>query len=142
MKIEVTSDKIIIYMINKKVNDDLNDIKKLLFDVFDYLFDNYEIDKESNYEIKIYINNLYGVIIEMIKLKNESNINKIGLTILRDKLFLYEVDDPLNFLDNEIYYYNNKFYLNPKKMDINLYEYATLIYDDLVYKVLGRGIKI
>lgn len=142
MKIEVTSDKITIYMINKGENDDLNDIKKLLFDVFDYLFDNYEIDKESNYEIKIYINDLYGVIIEMLKLKKDSNINKLGLTILNDKLFLYEVDDPLNFLDNEIYYYNDKFYLNPKKLDINLFEYATLIYDDLVYKVLGRGIKI
>ena len=138
MKIEVTDDKIIVYLIDKKVDNDINKIKKLFFNVLDYLFDNYEIDLKYNYNIKIYINSLYGVIIEMIKNKE----NKLELTILNDKLFLYEVDDPLLFLENEIYYYNDKYYINPKSIKINLFEYANLIYDDSVYKILGRGIKI
>lgn len=143
MKIEYFTDKIVIYVIDRKVSDDIDDIKKLLFDVFNYIVDNYDIDIQNNYNINIYINNLYGTIVEMNKIDNdEEDVNNIGLNILFDKLFLYEVDDPLDYIGNDIYYYNNKYYLNVDKVDALLLENSKLIYDDFVYKVLGRGVKI
>ncbi len=143
MKIEYFTDKIVIYVIDRKVSDDIDDIKKLLFDVFNYIVDNYDIDIQNNYNINIYINNLYGTIVEMNKIDNdEEDANNIGLNILFDKLFLYEVDDPLDYIGNDIYYYNNKYYLNVDKVDALLLENSKLIYDDFVYKVLGRGVKI
>lgn len=144
MKIEYFTDKIVIYVIDRKVSDDIDDIKKLLFDVFNYIVDNYDIDIQNNYNINIYINNLYGTIVEMNKIDNEyeDDVNNMGLNILFDKLFLYEVDDPLDYIGNDIYYYNNKYYLNVDKVDALLLENSKLIYDDFVYKVLGRGVKI
>lgn len=144
MKVEYYIDKIVIYVIDRKVSDDIDNIKDLLFDVFNNLVDNYDIDIKNNYNINIYINNAYGVIVEMIKLEedNINNINSLGLNILFDKLFLYEMDDPLDYIGGEIYYYDNKYYLNTTKVDAKLIENSKLIYDNLVYKVLGRGVKI
>lgn len=144
MKIEYYADKIVIYVINRKVSDNINDIKKLLFDVFNNLVDNYDIDIKNNYNVNIYINDKYGTIVEMIKLEKDdiSDANNIGLNILFDKLFLYEMDDPLDYIGNEIYYYNEKYYLNVAEIDVKLLEDSKVIYDDFVYKVLGRGVKI
>lgn len=144
MKIEYYVDKIVIYVINRKVSDNIADIKKLLKDVFNNLVDNYDIDIKNNYNMNIYINNNYGTIIEMFKSKTSdvNNSNKIGLNLMFDKLFLYEMEDPLDYIGNEIYYYNDKYYLNVDKIDVRLLEDSKLIYDDFVYKVLGRGVKI
>lgn len=144
MKIEYYIDKIVIYVIDRKVSDDICDIKDLLFDVFNNLVDNYDIDIKNNYNINIYINNSYGVIVEMIKLEENDigDVNSLGLNILFDKLFLYEMDDPLDYIGSEIYYYNNKYYLNADKVDARLIENSRLIYDNFVYKVLGRGVRI
>ena len=70
------------------------------------------------------------------------DIVNLKLNVLRDTLFLYEVDDPLEYINYEIYYYNDKFYVNAKREDINLIENSNLVYGDIVYKIIGRGIKI
>ena len=70
------------------------------------------------------------------------DIVNLKLNVLRDTLFLYEVDDPLEYINYEIYYYNDKFYVNAKRKDINLIENSNLVYGDIVYKIIGRGIKI
>lgn len=144
MKVEYYIDRIVIYVIDRKVSDDIEDIKELLYDVFNNLVDNYNIDIKNNYNLNIYVNKAYGVIVEMIKLKTNktSSINSIGLNMFFDKLFLYEMDDPLDYIGYDIYYYNNKYYLNTDKVDARLIENSKLIYDDFVYKVLGRGVKI
>lgn len=144
MKIEYYIDKIVIYVIDRKISDDIDDIRDLLYDIFNNLVDNYDIDIKNNYNVNIYINNSYGVVVEMIKLEEDdlNIVNNIGLNILFDKLFLYEMDDPLDYIGNEIYYYNNKYYLNASKVDAKLIENSKLIYDNFVYKVLGRGVKI
>lgn len=144
MKIEYYSDKIVTYLINRHVKLEVEDIKQLLYDVLNNLIENYNIDIRNNYDINIYINDLYGIVVELIKINSDSHddFNSIGLNIVDEKLFLYEIDDPLDYIDNEIYYYDDKFYLNIKNIDINLFENVKIIYDDYVYKVLGRGVKI
>ena len=144
MKIEYYSDKIVTYLINRHVKLEVEDIKQLLYDVLNNLIENYNIDIRNNYDINIYINDLYGIVVELVKINSDSHddFNSIGLNIVDEKLFLYEIDDPLDYIDNEIYYYDDKFYLNIKNIDINLFENVKIIYDDYVYKVLGRGVKI
>lgn len=138
MKVDYYNDKIVVYVINRKASNDIIDIRDLLWDVFNNLIDNYDIDIRDNYDINIYINDLYGSVVEIIKVSEDST----RLNVFFDKLFLYEIDDPLDYIENEIYYYNDKYYLNVDKLDIKLFENSKLIYDDFVYKVLGRGIKI
>lgn len=144
MKVEMLSDKIIVYLLdNKKYNED-SDIKKILINVFDNLEKYYNITFTSDYNLELYINRYYGMILEIKE--NEDfiydDIVNLKLNILRDTLFLYEVDDPLEYINYEIYYYNDKFYVNAKREDINLMENSNLVYGDIVYKIIGRGIKI
>ena len=144
MKVEMLSDKIIVYLLdNKKYNED-SDIKKMLIKVFDNLEKYYNITFTSDYNLELYINRYYGMILEIKE--NEDfiydDIVNLKLNVLRDTLFLYEVDDPLEYINYEIYYYNDKFYVNAKREDINLIENSNLVYGDIVYKIIGRGIKI
>lgn len=144
MKVEMLSDKIIVYLLdNKKYNED-SDIKKMLIKVFDNLEKYYDITFTSDYNLHLYINRYYGMILEIKE--NEDfiydDIVNLKLNVLRDTLFLYEVDYPLEYINYEIYYYNDKFYVNAKREDINLIENSNLVYGDIVYKIIGRGIKI
>ena len=144
MKVEMLSNTIIVYLLdNKKYNED-SDIKKILINVFDNLEKYYNITFTSDYNLELYINRYYGMILEITE--NEDficdDIVNLKLNILRDTLFLYEVDDPLEYINYEIYYYNDKFYVNAKREDIDLIENSNLVYGDIVYKIIGRGIKI
>lgn len=144
MKVEMLSNTIIVYLLdNKKYNED-SDIKKTLINVFDNLEKYYNITFTSDYNLELYINRYYGMILEIKE--NEDfiydDIVNLKLNVLRDTLFLYEVDDPLEYINYEIYYYNDKFYVNAKRKDINLIENSNLVYGDIVYKIIGRGIKI
>ncbi len=144
MKVEMLSNTIIVYLLdNKKYNED-SDIKKILINVFDNLEKYYNITFTSDYNLELYINRYYGMILEIKE--NEDfiydDIVNLKLNVLRDTLFLYEVDDPLEYINYEIYYYNDKFYVNTKREDINLIENSNLVYGDIVYKIIGRGIKI
>lgn len=144
MKVEMLSNTIIVYLLdNNKYNED-SDIKKILIKVFDNLEKYYGITFTSDYNLDLYINRYYGMILEIKE--NEDfiydEIVNLKLNVLRDTLFLYEVDDPLEYINYEIYYYNDKFYVNAKREDINLIENSNLVYGDIVYKIIGRGIKI
>ena len=144
MKVEMLSNTIIVYLLdNNKYNED-SDIKKILINVFDNLEKYYNITFTTDYNLELYINRYYGMILEITE--NEDfiydDIVNLKLNVLRDTLFLYEVDDPLEYINYEIYYYNDKFYVNAKREDINLIEDSNLVYGDIVYKIIGRGIKI
>lgn len=144
MKVEMLSNTIIVYLLdNKKYNED-SDIKKILINVFDNLKKYYNITFDSDYNLELYINRYYGMILEITENENfiYDDIVNLKLNVLRDILFLYEVDDPLEYINYEIYYYNDKFYVNAKREDINLIENSNLVYGDIVYKIIGRGIKI
>lgn len=144
MKVEMLSNTIIVYLLDNKKYNEESDIKKILIDVFDNLEKYYNITFTSDYNLELYINRYYGMILEIKE--NEDfiydDIVNLKLNILRDTLFLYEVDDPLEYINYEIYYYNDKFYVNAKREDINLMENSNLVYGDIVYKIIGRGIKI
>ena len=144
MKVEMLSNTIIVYLLdNNKYNED-SDIKKILINVFDNLEKYYNITFTTDYNLELYINRYYGMILEITE--NEDfiydDIVNLKLNVLRDTLFLYEVDDPLEYINYEIYYYNDKFYVNAKREDIDLIENSNLVYGDIVYKIIGRGIKI
>ena len=137
MKVEEVNNKIVIYIYNKQLlKKEIKDLVEYILDILDEYY-SYEI--YDSYYIKIYINKYYGVILELYK---DDIDKKITLRIIKDALFLYKIDDPINYLNEDIYYYNNEFYLNIKKENINILENTNLIYGDIVYKILGSGIKI
>lgn len=144
MKVEMLSDKIIVYLLDNKIYNENSDIKKIIINVFNDLDKYYNMNFIYGYNLELYINRYYGMILELKENNDfiDGDIVNIKLNILRDTLFLYEVDEPLEYIDYEIYYYDDKFYVNAKKEDINLIENSNLIYGNKVYKIIGRGIKI
>lgn len=142
MKFEMTTNKIIVYIFdNKYIKENKEDLVK---DVFEVLTNYYSIEIKKSYYLKLYINKYYGMILEIQEDEEYSNDNivNLNLRILNDTLFLYEVEDPLNYKDEEIYYYDDRYYLNIKKNDIRLIENTNIIYSDDVYKIIGKGIKL
>lgn len=143
MKVESIQNKIIVYLFDEKYN--IKNIKNTLENVFNNLNKYYDIKFNNSYNLELYINKNYGMILEIEENKNEFNeddVVNIKLNVLRDTLFLYEIDEPLNYLNNEMYYYEDKFYINIKDRNINVFEDSNIVYGNEVYKIIGRGIKI
>ncbi len=144
MKFEKIDDKIVIYMPgeNKVFSED--EIKSLVLKIMDKLSELYKIELSNSYSVNFYRNEYYGIIIELIddNIKFLDDIVNIDLNVSLDKLFLYEIEDPLEYIDNDVYFYNKKYYISPKKYDITIFEKSNVIYDDIVYKIIGRGVKI
>lgn len=134
MKYTKDLNNIIVYIYDKKYL--INDMNKLLEYTFNILKEYYNYTLDNSYKINIYINKIYGIIIE---LKEDYYTN---IKVLKDVLFLYEIDDPLEYLNEEIYYYEDKYYINLKKEDISIIENSNIIYGNDVYKIIGKGIKI
>ena len=142
MKINLYNDRIIVYIYDKKYFKD--DIKSIIIKIIEDIERYYEINIKKSYEIKLYENKYYGMILDLKYTDEKYNLDivNIKLKILKDTLFLYQVDDPLDYLDNDIYYYENKFYINSKNVSLQLLENSILIYGKEAYKIIGSAIKI
>ena len=144
MKVEKELNKLIIYLYDKdKYKKDY--IKDTLVKVFNELNEYYDFKFNNSYNLELYINKYYGMILEIQENDYDifdDDIVNLKLNILNDTLFLYEVEEPLDYLDNEIYYYDDKFFININKINLDIYENANIIYGNYVYKIIGRGIKL
>ena len=118
---------------------DIDDIYTLIKLIIKKIIKNNNIS--GNYQINIYTNNIYGMIIEFNKIKENSYIDlKINITI--DSIFLYKTNN--NYLNNNntIYYYKNNYYILPKNNNINLLEVEEVLYGNIVKEILSKGIKV
>ena len=118
---------------------DIDDIYTLIKLIIKKIIKNNNIS--GNYQINIYTNDIYGMIIEFNKIKENSYIDlKINITI--DSIFLYKTNN--NYLDNNstIYYYKNNYYILPKDNNINLLEVEEVLYGNIVKEILAKGIKV
>jgi deoxycytidine triphosphate deaminase len=103
MKIEYLDDTNFIIYLNKYYIKDLNlDDKKNIEEYFKKMFvnlkNNYGLDIYGYYDIRVYVNHLYGLIIDVFKLSSEYYklySNKVDMKIIIDpnNTFLYEIDD-------------------------------------------------
>lgn len=118
---------------------DIDDIYTLIKLIIKKIIKNNNIS--GNYQINIYTNDIYGMIIEFNKIKENSYIDlKINITI--NSIFLYKTNN--NYLDNNstIYYYKNNYYILPKDNNINLLEVEEVLYGNIVKEILAKGIKV
>lgn len=118
---------------------DIDDIYTLIKLIIKKIIKNNNIS--GNYQINIYTNDIYGMIIEFNKIKENSYIDlKINITI--DSIFLYKTNN--NYLNNNntIYYYKNNYYILPKNNNINLLEVEEVLYGNIVKEILSKGIKV
>ena len=130
---------------------DHEDIKEMVSSVFNKVLNKYNLCGEILFNI--YVDKLYGLIIE---------VNKIDDLLVKDVIdlkikfnlnisFLYEVDYFYlvdNNIDNQnIYYYKDKFYLEiindmDKNDYLKLLDNSSIIYDDKINDVIDNGIML
>lgn len=128
-----------------------DEIKDFVQDLFDKILDKYKLCGEIIFNV--FIDKLYGMIIEI---KKESDLIIKNLIDIKIKFnlnisFLYEIDYfyliDNNITNQNIYYYNNKFYLeiinDIKEEDyFQLLDNCLIIYNDEINNIINNGIKL
>lgn len=154
MKLDIIDDfELIIYLYNNvdKINfkDELY-VQEFLKDLFVKLNDYYDIKIEGYYDVIVYIDEIYGIVLD---LKNDNdyyydyytNTVDMKITIKRCK-FLYLVDNyNIDLNKYEVYKLFNNIYLLPKKK-LNNKDLAILVENSkIIYnsdEIVKKGIKI
>ena len=106
-----------IYVLKEKIKDlDFNNkniLENYLKDLFKILKDKYSIDVIGFYDVNIYIDKYYGIVIHMEKedyfsyYRNEVDMK---ITII-ENTFLYQVNDILNLSNKKIHIIDGNMYL-------------------------------
>lgn len=130
---------------------DHNEIKEFVQSLFDKILNKYKLC--GNIIFNIFLDKLYGMIIEI---KKESDLLIKNLVDIKIKFnlnvsFLYEIDYfyliDNNVINQNIYYYNDKFYLeiiNDIKEEeyLKLLDNSLIIYNDKINDIIDYGIKL
>ncbi|MFA5407698.1 MAG: hypothetical protein WC343_02890 [Bacilli bacterium] len=144
------------YLPNFKLDD-----KQWVEDYFKQMFinlkNNRHLDIYGYYNIRVYANKQYGLIIDVFKLSNDyfkMPGNKVDMKIMidRDNNFLYEVEDyfiakSLNESIKDIYFKDGKFYLELSDIvdEISYYslmEHSKIVFNDNAYDIITSSIKL
>ena len=150
MKIELLDEYNYTLYLNNLYVKDLNldnkdNIEKYLKKLFLIVKNRYDVDISGMFEIDIYVNDKYGIVIDIFKEELEyldyfSNQIDMQVNIIKDSIFLYEID---NLIDNTLYKYDSKYYINIEDInDISIYEQGKIIFGEYVLDVLKYGKKL
>ena len=147
MKIVINDDNNLIIYINKMYLKDIDfndnlELQKYFKNILSKLNYYYDIVVNGDYELDIYTDPLYGIIIELEKLENDYfdyYDDEVELHIvIHNTNFLYELEDYFfNFkIKNKLDYYLYKNHIFVKiKMKLNEYEFGNLLeYSNINYK--------
>ena len=162
MKVNIIDDNNIIVFLNKFYikNIDFNNrenIEKNFRNIFLKLKHVYGLDIKGYYNIDIYMDEIYGAVIEVEHEDIEyfdyfDNKVDMRVNVISDYTFLYKINDILR-IDKEIlkkviiYFFRNQYYLKLKD-EFNNYELGNilenseLIYGDITRDILKIGNKI
>ena len=154
MKIIINNEDSFILFFSNLNNINLDNYEEEFKKIFLSLKKYYNININGFYNIIVYINNYYGIILKVEK-DNDLDVyyKQVDMHIIieKDYTFLYKIED-YYFINNlnlfNIYYYNNEFYLEIKekiedKDMYNLIENSEIIFENIdVIKNKGKMIKI
>ena len=159
MKLELFNLNYITVYLNKeylkKIKFDLkNNVEQQFKRLFIKIKSIYNIEMSGYYEVIVYLNDIYGMIIEIEK-DNDDYVKLFGdtvdmkITFKFDSSIFYKLDEYKTFdIENyDVYYYNDNFYVEIKD-DINYTEYlkllesSTIIYGTELKKIKNHSIKV
>jgi hypothetical protein len=155
VKSEVKEENTFLVYLNKYFIGDIDinkeTIQKYLKTVFIHLKDNYNMNIYGYFNINCYINNNYGMILEIkeesIGFPFYSKKTDMKLTFYNDSKFLYNIDnyfikDILDSNDYTLYAKDNEYYLDINNLDEKTNAYIMentkrIIYGDEVEEIIG-----
>ena len=155
MKIETKHNKIILFLPKNIISDicfdDLKAVeayfKKIIINLRKY----YNIKLFGCYNVYLYVDKIYGIIMEMEKIDDNlflDDLIDMKIFINMDSPILYKVSD-YEFMKNigdKKYYYQNNFYCTIDEMDeiklLPFLEYCEIIYGDEAGAIINKAQKI
>lgn len=162
MKVEYIDENNFYIYLNKYYLPDLEiDNKPCVEEYFKKMFlslkNNHHLDIYGYYNIRVYVNKQYGIIIDVFKLSNDyfkMSGNKVDMKIMidSDNKFLYEIDDYFyiskykKYIKN-IYIKDGKYYVELRdNVDdgfyLHLIEHSNIIFNDYAYEILATSSKL
>ncbi len=148
MKIEEKEDELVLFLKKSEIEnfcfEDLEAIEDSFRSLFLNLEEYYHITIEGFYNIHVYLDPEEGMV---LTLQQEDldyyPFHQVEMRIVKEETsFLYQVEEPLDFLtpDFDIYVYKNHFYVKKKtsKEVYSSYEWGKLIYEKTNI-ILERG---
>lgn len=160
MKLVTDENKYIVYLYRKEEIPDFNHKEKLedyFRNFFLLLNEKYELDICGYYNLYVFLDTFYGMILEIEKEEYdyfESLDNQVDMRITFDKesIFLYKISDlfllsKTMIKNGNIYYYQKEFYYEIKKElkdreMAKLMESTTLVYGNKIPSILKYGSKL
>lgn len=140
MKIEIIGDEITLFLKKKEMEnfhfDDIEKVEEYFRSLFSKLEEYYHITIEGFYNIQVFLDKKEGMVLKLTREEIDYYpFHQIEMRILKeDTVFLYKVEDVLDFLNLpvDIYFYKDEFYIKNKgkKEVYNLYEFGKLIYEN------------
>lgn len=146
MKINIIDEYNTVIYLNKSIIKfiDFSNVENELDKIFLKLKNTYNISISGYYDVDIYCDDNYGVVIKLTQSDIDSfdYLDKIISMNINtyNKEFLYKLDDIYDDLKSFIYYKGNIYTNNYN--DIRISEHASIIYDDLIDKINNEGLKI
>lgn len=150
----IDKDNYILKIYNKYAGFDIyeqENVKDFIKDIFNKMLKKYNLS--GTIIFNIFIDRLYGMIIE-VKKTSDLLIKKLIDIKIKFNLnisFLYEVDYfyliDNNIVNQNVYFYNDKFYLeiinDVKEEDyIRLLDNSIIVYNDKINNIINNGIKL
>ena len=123
-------DKLVVYLNNnylKQKNISSDNIEICFYNIFDILKEKYGLKLIGLYDVDIYIDSKYGLVIELVN--QIIDLNYYDQVDIKTKVinndFLIKIDDLEPFIHDEIYKYKNNYYSN----NLKKIEFGELIYN-------------
>ena len=137
MKVEYVYNKLIVYF-REIINDDFEEFCQ---NIIDRLECNFNIVLKGFYDVNIYIDQRYGIVLEFImeELDLYIDFSKVELHLIENNTkFLYEIFDILDVNVEKFYLYDGKYYINLDNVDNSNVEFGRVIYKD-TEEIINKG---
>lgn len=150
MKIDFRDNNLIVFLNKKMVSgvDFFNKsiLEKYFRDLFLKFNETYDIDMNGSYNINVFADDNYGIVLEIEKEEIEYfdyyDVVDMNITISKYNKFLYKLN---NYIDNlgKIYLYNENLYLEPINIDFFkmglLIENSEVVYGKKCIDIIKNG---
>ncbi len=152
MKIDLRGNNLIVFLNKSNVSDidffnrsELEDYFRKLFLKFN---NDYDINMNGSYNIDVYIDDSYGIVLEIVKEDVEyfdyCDVVDMKITVSKYKNFLYKLNGYLNNFDNcDLYLYDGFFYISPHNIDFYslgiLIENSEIIYGKKCFDIMSKS---
>lgn len=147
MRVNYRDNNLIVFLNKNEISDvdffDKLKMESYFRDLFSRL-NNYGYDFCGNYNISVFIDDFYGVVLEICKGEQDFyecyDFIDMDINVSKYRNFLYKLDYFIDGLDGKYYSYNGSIFFEPGK--VNFYDLGILIENgELIYGVQCMDIK-